>query len=107
MNRRYKMLFGHPSSKVPADSWVQLHYQFTPNIPRNLLEEAQIAAQLEGVVSKKTQLKILSAVDDVETELKLIEEENTPPESTLVDQDMFPAAEGSSATKPEDIANEQ
>ena len=91
MNRRYKLLFGHPSSKVPADSWVQLHYQFTPNIPRNLLEEAQIAAQLEGVVSKKTQLKILSAVDDVETELKQIEEENALDENTVVDNTMFSA----------------
>lgn len=29
MNRRYKLLFSHPASKVPADAWVQLHYRFT------------------------------------------------------------------------------
>ncbi len=89
MNRRYKLLFGHPSSKVPKDAWVQLHYKFTPNIPANLLEEAQIAAQMEGIVSHETQLKVLSVVDDVEGELDKIEEENASPEETIVDQLMF------------------
>ena len=89
MNRRYKLLFGHPASKVPADSWVQLHYKFTPNIPANLLEEAQIAAQMEGIVSQHTQLKVLSVVDNVEDEIEQIEEENKPAESTIVDQMMF------------------
>lgn len=89
MNRRYKLLFGHPSSKVPADAWVQLHYKFTPNIPANLLEEAQIAAQMEGITSHETQLKVLSVVDDVQGELDKIEEENQAPEKTIVDEMMF------------------
>lgn len=90
MNRRYKLLFGHPASKVPADSWVQLQYKFTPNIPANLLEEAQIASQLEGVVSHETQLKVVSAVEDVKGELDKIEEENKPV-MTPVDRKMFPS----------------
>jgi SPP1 family phage portal protein len=81
MNRRYKMLFGHPASKVPADAWVQLHYTFTPNIPKNLLEETQVAANMEGITSHKTQLKVLSAVDNVQEELDEIEKENTPDEN--------------------------
>lgn len=89
MNRRYKILFGHPVSKVPADAWVQLSYKFTNNIPANLLEEAQIAAQMEGIVSHKTQLKVLSIVDNVQDELDEIEEENKPPEETPVDKAMF------------------
>lgn len=89
MNRRYRLLFGHPSSKVPADAWIQLHYRFTPNIPANLLEEAQIAAQMEGITSHETQLKVLSVVDDIEGELDKIEEENATPEETIVDQLMF------------------
>ena len=89
MNRRYKLLFGHPSSKVPADAWVQLHYKFTPNIPANLLEEAQIASQMEGITSHETQLKVLSVVDDVQGELDKIEEENQAPEKTIVDDLMF------------------
>lgn len=89
MNRRYKILFSSPLSKVPEDSWVQLHYKFTPNIPANLMEEAQIAAQLEGVVSDETKLKILSVVENVKEELDKIKEENKQPEETVVDRLMF------------------
>ena len=89
MNRRYKLLFGHPASKVAADAWLQLEYRFTPNIPANLLEEAQIASQMEGITSHETQLKVLSIVDDVQAELDKIEEENAPAEETVVDRMMF------------------
>ena len=89
MNRRYQLLFGHPASKVPADAWIQLQYKFTPNIPANLQEEAQIASQLEGIVSHETQLKVISAVEDVKGELDKIEEENKEA-MTPVDRQMFP-----------------
>jgi SPP1 family phage portal protein len=103
MNRRYKVLFSHPLSKVPADAWVQLSYKFTPNFPANLLEEAQIAAQMEGITSQETQLKVLSIVDDVQGELDKIEEENKPDESTIVDKIMF----GATATTEENSATEK
>ena len=113
MNRRYKLLFSHPLSGVPADAWVQLHYHFTPNFPANLLEEAQIAAQMEGITSRKTQLKVLSIVDDVQSELDEIEEENKPPEMSPVEKVMFgtvannaTAAEENSATE-EGLTDEQ
>ena len=89
MNRRYRLLFSHPASKVPKDSWLQLEYQFTANLPANLLEEAQIAAQMEGIVSHETQLKVISVDDNVEDELKKIEEENKAAEESIVDQMMF------------------
>ena len=89
MNRRYKILFSHPLAKVPEDAWVQLHFKFTPNIPANLLEESQIAAGLEGIVSHETQLKVLSIVDDVQAELDKIEEENAPSEEDDVTAVMF------------------
>ena len=92
MNRRYQLLFGHPASKVPADSWIQLQYKFTPNIPANLQEEAQIASQLEGIVSHETQLKVISAVENVKGELDKIEEENKEA-MTPVDRQMFPNEE--------------
>ena len=79
MNRRYKLLFSHPAAgtRVKADDWTELNYQFTPNIPSNVLEEAQTAAQLSGIVSQETQLKILSVVDNVKNELDRIDDENT------------------------------
>ena len=93
MNRRYQLLFGHPASKVPADAWIQLQYKFTPNIPANLQEEAQIASQLEGIVSHETQLKVISAVENVKGELDKIEEENKEA-MTPVDRQMFPEEGG-------------
>lgn len=107
MNRRYKLLFGHPASKVPADAWVQLHFRFTPNIPANLLEEAQIAAQMEGITSHETQLKVLSVVDDVQGELDKIEEENEAPAETIVDQLMFGKAATTETESEEVIDDEQ
>lgn len=90
MNRRYKVLFSHPLSAVPADAWIKLHYHFTPNFPANLLEEAQVAAQMEGITSHKTQLKVMSIVDDVQSELKLIDEENTSQmEKSALDKTLF------------------
>ena len=101
MNRRYKLLFSHPVSKVSPDDWVQLHYQFTPNIPANLLEEAQIAAQMEGVTSHETQLKVLSIVDNVQDELDRIEEENKPDEH---DHNLMTFAP---VPKPEDVEDDE
>lgn len=89
MYNRYKMLFGHPASKVPADAWKQLRFTFTPNIPQNVLEETEIAKNLEGITSRATQLKSLSVVDDVQEELDKIEEENKAPEETIVEKHMF------------------
>ena len=86
MTRRYKLLFGHPSSKVPADSWVQLQYKFTPNIPANLLEESQIAGNVDGIVSHETQLKTLSIVENVQNELDKIEAESEEQEDKVMSQ---------------------
>lgn len=109
MNRRYKLLFSHPASKVPKDAWMQLEYQFTPNIPANILEEAQIAAQLEGIVSNETKLKVLSIVDNVEDELARIEEENKAAEETIVDSMMFGGGAAESPTEPvaEEVVNDE
>ena len=105
MNRRYKILFSHPLSKVPKDSWVQLSYKFTNNIPANLLEEAQIAAQMEGITSHETQLKVLSIVDNVQDELDKIEEENKSAESDLVMDTMFGVIAENAPTETEEVVN--
>ena len=48
----------------------------TRNVPADLVEEAQVAAQLSGIVSEQTQLSVLSCVDSpkVEAERKRGEE---------------------------------
>ena len=106
MNRRYKILFSSPLSKVAKDAWVQLHYKFVPNIPANLLEEAQIASQLEGITSHHTQLKIISAVENVEDELERIEEENKPDENDPVMNTVFGFGGVNATTEPEEVVND-
>ena len=44
-------------------------------MPKNLQEEVQNASGLEGIVSKKTQLTVLSVVDDPEAEMEQIRKE--------------------------------
>lgn len=74
-NRLYEIVFNVPKASVPADGWRDIKYQFTRNVPRNILEEAQIIAQLSGQVSDATKLSVLSIVDNTEAELEKIEKE--------------------------------
>ena len=48
---------------------------FTPNLPANVKELVDVAKSLEGIVSKVTQLQGLPMVEDVQTELKKLDEQ--------------------------------
>ena len=61
---------------LPKDAELTLSYEFHFNYPANLESEATIAGQLSGITSKETQLKVLSIVDNVDDEIKKMEEEN-------------------------------
>lgn len=74
---RYRLIFSNPANRMNEDDFVKLNYTFTRNFPANLSDEAQIARNLEGVVSKETQLRILSVVENPKEELERIEEENS------------------------------
>ena len=75
---------------------------FTRALPKNLLEISQIVSNLWGKASRKTLLSQIPFVDDVDEELKAVEEEtqqareqqqelfshvNTPPEQKKDDVD--------------------
>ncbi|MDE0582229.1 phage portal protein [Planococcus sp. A6] len=72
MSRRFSLLFNIPlfiqASK--KDEWRNLNYQFTRNMPRNLKDEAETAAKLQGIVSEETQLAVLSMIEDVKAEME-------------------------------------
>ena len=69
---------------------MKLEYHFTENYPANVADEVETARGLEGMVSKETQLKVLSVVDDVKTEIKKMEEEIQEAErESIVDRVMF------------------
>lgn len=75
MNRRYRLLFSNPASQVPKESWYTISYKFTANIPAFLNDEAEMARSLQGIVSKETQLKSLSIVDDINKEIERIRQD--------------------------------
>lgn len=70
MNKRWKLISNLPNSKLSADDWLGIEYQFTRNIPANLLEETEIAKNMQGITSEETQLKVLSVVENVKDELE-------------------------------------
>ena len=79
LNRRYE-LFSLLRTNVPEnmkDEWRNIEYKFTRNEPKNILEEAQTAAQLMGITSQETALSVLSVVNDVSSELNRIDQEQT------------------------------
>jgi SPP1 family phage portal protein len=88
MNRRYKLIFSNPVSGMKKDDWVKLRYHFTQNFPANVLEEAQTASQLNDIVSKETQLKVLSIVDNAQDEIDKIEQENKDKQDSIM-QSLF------------------
>ena len=81
MIERYKIIFSSPVAQmhgVAKDAWVDIEVRFTANYPANLESEATVAKNLEGIVSKETQLKVLSVVDNVKDEVERLEEEQLP-----------------------------
>jgi SPP1 family phage portal protein len=71
----YKLVCANPVTPVDAGDWSKLKFSHTLNYPANNLDEAQTAQTLQGIVSKKTQLKTLSCVNNVYDELEEIRRE--------------------------------
>ena len=85
LRKRYK-LFCSLSTNVPdRDAWRDVDIRTTCNLPKNVAEEAQTAAQLEGIVSKETQLSVLSIVPDVKKELERMEQEGAEAAESTAD----------------------
>ena len=61
-----------------SDEYRNIQYNWSRNLPANSEAEMQVVRGLDGIISHKTQLDMLSAVSDSQRELELIEEENAP-----------------------------
>jgi SPP1 family phage portal protein len=74
---QYKVFFSARSMRanVKNEDYLNMFFTFTRNNPVHLLEEAQATQALKGNVSEETRLSALSIVDDVQYELKKMEEE--------------------------------
>lgn len=89
MNRRYKLIFSNPVSGMRAGDWIKVHPHFTPNFPANVQEEAQIARDLDGIVSQDTQLSVLSIVDNVAKEIEKMQADDQKRKEDIVTNRMF------------------
>lgn len=58
-----------------SEAWQDLKFKFIRNLPINLADETATARNLEGIVSKETQLSTLSIIDDPKAEIERINEE--------------------------------
>lgn len=66
------------------DAWRDLKFKFNRNLPNNLSEEVTDAKNLEGVVSKETQLSVLSIVDDPKAEIDRMDKEDEQKMQTAI-----------------------
>lgn len=94
LRKRYKLFCSLQTNVPDPDAWRDVEIRTTRNLPKNLAEEVQTAQNLEGIVSKETQLSVLSIVPDPDTELERIrKEESSRMESPALSQ-MFQPVTG-------------
>lgn len=89
LKKRYKVFSSLRTNVSDVYAWKGLKFKFTRNEPRNLQEEAATASTLEGVVSKETQLKVLSIIDDVKAEINRMQEEENANVDKVLNKTMF------------------
>lgn len=106
-NRLYEVVMSVPLSKIPEDGWIDLVYQFTRNVPRNVLEEAQIVAQLSGQVSEETKLSVLSVVDNPRKEIEKMQKEEEEANPALSDDELAFFQRGQINDPEEQLATEE
>lgn len=87
LKKRYKIFCSLATNVPDPDAWKEVAITTSRNIPNNRAEETTIAKDAEGLVSKRTQLSLLSYVDDPDAELERIKEEESK-DSELI-QDLF------------------
>lgn len=78
--RRYRLLFNLKSSVSEIDNsdLEGLRVIYTPNLPKAILEELKALIDSGAILSQETILGLASFIDDVQSELDRVEEENKP-----------------------------
>lgn len=89
IRKRYKIFCTLQTNVSDPEAYKDIEITMTRNIPKNIQEEAQTAAQLEGIVSKKTQLSVLSIVDDPAQEVADMEQEETSDQTSAVTSALY------------------
>ena len=81
----YRLICSNPVTALADDDWKTFKYVHLLNYPSNALEEAQTAATMSGITSRRKQLEVLSVVDDVDKELEEIEKEQQEEEDFITE----------------------
>lgn len=66
---------GQVISSAGKNSWEDLQFQFTRNIPKDIANAISAAKQAEGLVSQRTLLSLLPFVDDPDEEIQQLNKE--------------------------------
>lgn len=97
LRKRYKIFCSLQTNVPNKDAWRDVSIKTSRNLPKNYLEEAQTAQQMSGIVSRETQLKVLSIIDNVQEEMERIKKEEDLTQDDAVMRQMFGgAADGQS-----------
>lgn len=75
IKKRYKLFCQIPANIADKNAWKDIEITLTRNLPKNVASEAETAKNLEGIVSKETQLSVLSIVEDVSAEMEKLDKE--------------------------------
>lgn len=75
---QFKVVFSawYKRKRFAQEDYLKVYYGFKRNLPANILDEATTSESLKGNVSERTRLAQLSFVDDVEYELREMEEDS-------------------------------
>ena len=93
LRKRYKIFCSLATNVHDPLAYQDIEIKTTRNIPVNTQNEAQIASTLQGVVSKETQLSVLSIVPDVKREIEKMDEEEEEARKKLSAVDLLFADE--------------
>jgi SPP1 family phage portal protein len=93
LRKRYKIFCSLATNVHDPLAYQDIEIKTSRNIPVNTQNEAEIASTLQGVVSKETQLSVLSIVPDVKREIEKMEEEEEEARKKLSAVDMLFADE--------------
>lgn len=93
LRKRYKIFCTLATNVSDPLAYQDIEIKTSRNIPVNTQNEAQIASTLQGVVSKETQLSVLSIVPDVRREIEKMDEEEEEARKKLSAVDMLFADE--------------
>ena len=75
LNKMFQVATDYWQKRSIPLSWRNISFNFDRNIPQELMLEADIQMKLKGLVSERTRLSMLSAVRDVDSEIKAMEDE--------------------------------